>query len=306
MKKPIVKFSEEELDAAYGELSAEERHAILSGLDDRVEGDPAVEANLHRGLTSLGRQVTESSTTPVPPIPEAVKRSLRDQMVQATAERKAEEAALAVWMVKPEVNRKKHKPEGPSGWAGLFRAGPIMGLAGVAAAVMIGMFFLGKSGLLGNRNVPVAQTAKILTPGKVTGFRAPVFTWTSDNGGAVNLEVVDAASGVVVAQSEQVFSPIGYENFSKAVPLDPAKEYRFRILTSGKSLAEVSFQVGGNAISEAPVPEATLEGVIQQCQQYIASGRPADAWMLWSKLTSDETGDTRMQELKKLILDLIG
>lgn len=60
------------------------------------------------------------------------------------------------------------------------------------------------------------------------------------------------------------------------------------------------------AVQRGPRREATLEGVIRQCEGFIASGRPADAWMLWTQLSESEKQDPKMQELKKVILEKIG
>lgn len=90
-----------------------------------------------------------------------------------------------------------------------------------------------------------------------------------------------------------------------ARPLQGAS-YKLRVVAEDDLLLEKNFKTTQFAVERGPIREESLDGVIRQCEGFIAAGRPADAWMLWHQLKASEKQDLRMQELKKLILSKIG
>ena len=299
MKKTISEFSESDWNESFGELSPEEREAMISeGEGDAVAFDPTRESVIHRGLVTLGSAVRTSGET-VPPMPANLKSTLMAEVESSVQARRDEEASLirgAEGQDRPvEVVAKT-----PPFWSRL----KLLALAGAAAVLVCGVvaLFLDE----GSSSVPMAGGATILTPGEVTGFQAPIFTWKADNGGAVDVEVADARTGRKIASLGGAFSPVSFEKFEIQSPLVPGQTYRVTVSGGRKGLAETTFRISSEAVAGGPVRENTLEGVIRQCEDLIEQGRPADAWMLWAKLSSDEKQDERMQRLREIILERIG
>ena len=305
MKKKLREFSDQEFEAAFGDLSTEERADLLESDD---EFDPELETGVRRALNEGKEEWQKAEQGEVPPMPESVRMAMKNSVEEALRENAAEEKELDSRIQSTETSKRRSSSSSSGqSWIGaLLRPGPIIGLLGAAAAVALGLFLLNDNG--GNDPaVTFANSANLLTPGEKTGFRAPVFTWKTDNGGAADLEVVDAESGALVASLDTVFSPIAFEKLeqNEGEILGVDRGYRVVIKAGKKTLATREFRTDSQAVARGPVREASLEGVIDQCEKLIASGRAADAWMLWSKLTDAEKGDQRMQELKKEILGKI-
>lgn len=300
MKKPLKEFTEEELSAAFGtDLSEEERDQLIAAEGDSIF-DPAEEAAFHSNLRQSGQAVQTQVAEAVPALPPSVKAEMEQAMQAALTEKAAADAAFqkqAEAAYQPPVPKTVPKEK-------KFNFSALLGLAGACAALAIGAYwyvnFTGQSGA----GMTMAKSARILTPGPVTGFSDPVFTWQAENGGAVDIRILD--KGKVVAGIETVFSPIALDKLGTGLNLEPGKAYTFQVLSPEKILAEKSFAISEDAAVGGPVREPTLEGVIRQCENYIAQNRPADAWMLWSKLTDPEKQDERMKALKERIMALIG
>lgn len=299
MKKTISEFSESDWTQSFGELSPEEREAMISeGEGDELTFDPNREAVIQQGLVSLGADVRTSGES-IPRMPASLKSSLMAE-VESSVQARTEEEAKLIRNAEERERPVEVTAEAPPFWSRL----KLLALAGATAVLVVGGLALMLDN--GTSSVPMAGGATILTPGEVTGFQAPIFTWKADNGGVVDVEVTDLQTGKTIASLEAAFSPVSFEKFEIQSQLEPGQTYRVTVSGERKGLAETTFQVSSGALAGGPVRESSLEGVIRQCENLIEEGRPADAWMLWAKLSSDEKQDERMQRLKEVILEKIG
>jgi len=149
----------------------------------------------------------------------------------------------------------------------------------------------------------VAGTAEVLTPAGATAFTEPVFTWTTDNGGVVRIEVIDPVTGETLATLDRAYSPVRFSSMERFSTLAEGRAYRVAVRDAkkGRLLADGGFATiaGGEG---APQRAGALDDVLRQCESYVGAGRPADAWMIWAELSGDEKADPRMQALRERIL----
>lgn len=288
-------FSEEYLEETMGDLDGVDLEKLRGDLE-AVGVDAASDGNVHR-LFSEAASASEESE--VPEIPSAAMALFEEKRAEAFARVAEEEAELDRSIASKSEDSKSVRKERSA----FFRLPVQLGLLGAAAAVAVA--FVWQQGKNGQApNVTYAQSVTVLTPGEATGFAEPVFTWKADNGGAVDVTVVDGESGNEVASVELAYSPLRWSSLSDRAALEPGRGYEVRLSSGGERLSERAFRTLDSA-ADAPEPEATIEGIIEQCENLIAENRPADAWMLWAELTGEQKAHPKMQELKTMILQQI-
>ena len=291
-------LTDKELERTLGPLNEDE----IADLRDRLadfDGSAETDLAIDELLRETAGEVTEVN---VPDIPPATRELFDARRKEALEEVAAEEEDL-----ESTIYSKPRRYEEPSEKKSLFdRFRLPVGLAvGAAAVVAAGLFFLGErnSGSTGT-DILYADAVSVLTPGEVTGFTEPVLTWKAANGGAADIEVVDAAGGAVLAKLDQAFSPVRWSALDTQSSLKPGTKYEVRVLAGKSVLASRTFSTEGK--ETAPTPAENLDGIVQQCEELIAANRSADAWMLWAELNAAQKSDPRMQELKQRILQEIG
>ncbi len=304
MKKTINEFTPEELAASFGKLTGEELADIKSAAVDDVF-DPAFERKVKNTLEHLASDQAEEPEFS-PSLPDSVRVEMDKTRETAFAQLAKEEKELDSRVEESVFGERGAGDREQEGWMKrFFQPARILRMMGAAAAIVVGGVLLFQGPREGAEPV-IASQAKLLTPGPVTGFTEPVFVWKTDRKEAVKLEVIDVNSGSTVASGSNVVSPVVFSDLDIVSHLVPDGRYLIRISEGTTLLTEREFATMPHAVQRGPRREINLAGVIRQCEQFIASDRPADAWMLWSQLTDLEKSDSRMQELKKQILAKIG
>lgn len=300
MKREAKEISDDEWTKSLGELN----EADFSALRDGLEGE-TVDLEADGKLDKLLRDATSESKVSIddaPPLPPSVRERFEAEKNTALAAIAAEEEELDA-SIYSTPRRYSPEPEKKSFLSKLF--GPIgIGVVGAAAAVCIGVFVINRSEAPSTVTTFAANSATMLTPGEVTGFTEPVFTWNTDNGGSVDIEIREVGTGRVVGSLKQVFSPLRYSSLVGDEALSGNGNYEVKILNGDEALASRTFKTL-DATGGAPAPPEEMDEIIRQCKELIAKNRPADAWMLWGELTVDQKKDPRMKELKELILGAI-
>ncbi|MFT5469950.1 MAG: hypothetical protein ACI8UO_005073 [Verrucomicrobiales bacterium] len=287
-----------QLESAFGALTdaeAEELNAEMAERGESVENQLAVQ----QLLADVAAKAPVKQNAPAPAMPESARRRMEDARAEAFARASAAEESVEALPPSTEHGQTFF------GWlATALFSGPGLAVAGGVAAIAVTAFILISRGGLGAGDPLVASSADVQTPGVVTGFTEPTLTWKTDKAAPVRVVIEDVTSGAIVASVEQAFSPLPFEKLGVS-GLAPGKAYRVRIESGKETLAVSPFSVADSAAG-APERDATLNGVVKQCETLIAASRHADAWMLWAALTEAEQADPRMQKLKALILDAIG
>jgi hypothetical protein len=287
-------MTDEDLEKTLGELGEDEIAEIRKGLGS-LEIDPEKDFAMDSLLKETASAVEDEE---IPGIPASAMALFEAQREAAMAEVAQEEEDLDS-TIYSQPRRYSEAPPKQS-FLSRFRIPVGLGLAGAAAAIAVAMLYQGGEGTSGIP-VAVADAVSVLTPGEVTGFTEPVLTWKAENGGVVDIEVVESGSGKTVASLDRAFSPVRWGTLSSQGALEPGVEYEVRLTAEGKSLATKTFSTMSSAAA-APEPASDLDGIVAQCEALIAGNRPADAWMLWAELNSSQKADPRMQELRKVIL----
>lgn len=286
-------MTDEDLEKTLGELGKDEIAEIRKSLGN-LEVDPEKDLAMDSLLKDTASAVDDDG---VPEIPASAMALFEEQREAAMAEVAQEEADLESTIYSQP--RRYSEPSPKQSFFSRLRLPVGLGLAGAAAAIAVAMLYQGSESTSGIP-VTVADAVSVLTPGDVTGFTEPVLTWKAENGGVVDVEVVESGSGRTIASLDQAFSPVRWGTLSTQGALKPGVEYEVRLTAEGKSLATKTFSTIASAA--APEPAADLDGIVAQCEALLAENRPADAWMLWAELNSSQKADARMQELRKVIL----
>lgn len=300
MKREAKEISDDEWTKSLGELNEADFAALREGL----AGEPVdleSDAKVDRLMKSVGSggKVSEEDA---PPLPDSIRDMFEAQKNETLESLAAEEDSLES-SIYSRPRRYHPEKEKKSLFSILF--GPVgLAVVGAAAAVCIGLFVILREKPASPVDTLAATTASMLTPGDVTGFTEPVFTWNTDNGGSVDIEIIETSTGRVVGSLKQVFSPLRFSSLAGEKSLSGDGTYEVRILNGDKALASRTFKTQ-NARDGAPSPSDNLDEIIRSCEELIAANRPADAWMLWGELTADQKKDPRMAELKEKILGAI-
>ncbi len=310
MKRKVEELSDLELESVLGQMGKIDMDVARRNLADG-EIDLDADATMNRLLADMGKETTVDSGD-VPNLPDSVRMMFEESKKQTFDLLAEEEAALSgsVYVRSMDTSPIAGPVKKDGGLlASIFR--PAVVSWGIcAAAIAVGIFVI-KNNNERPAGLPilVATEASVLTPGKVTGFSEPTFTWETDNGGVVFVDVVNAESGAVVASLDRAFSPVRYSLMKDASALEAGQNYRVSVRggeAAGTVLASQEFATVSDA-SGAPERAESLDGVIKQCENYLAANRAGDAWMLWAELTAAEKSDARMQELKtKILAELVG
>lgn len=303
MKRNIEEISAEEWKETLGDLGDDELEAIRAEKSGQ-EIDFDADRDLHRLLEEMGKETTTDGDD-VPGLPDSVRKVFETERNQvfdrlAQEEWEVERAALQ----KKAEQRRAARQRSPL--AKFFRPA-VLSWAASAALIAVGAYFLVTELNRPNRGYLAATTASVLTPGDITGFTEPTFTWDTDNGGIVKLVVVEIESSKTVATLDRAFSPSRFTSMEVVSSLQAGKSYRVTVVNAHEQdevLATQEFATLGEAAGR-PERAADLEGVINQCRTYLAENRAGDAWMLWAELTPAEKADTRMEELRVEILAVL-
>ncbi|MCG8600446.1 MAG: hypothetical protein MI807_09925 [Verrucomicrobiales bacterium] len=295
MSEPDHTLTDEELEKTLGSLGEDDIAEVrkeLSGFDVNAETDQSIDELLRETAGDLPE-------VNVPDIPAAAKELFDARRKEAFEEVAAEEQNLEA-TVYSRPRRYGDAPE-KKGFFARFRLPVGLAATALAAALVVGMFYKGDDP---TGDILYADVASLLTPGDVTGFTEPVFTWDVANQGAADIEVIESGSRKVVAALERAYSPLRWSALESSAALESGKGYEVQVKSGGSVLASRSFSIKGAAA--APVPAGNLDDIVKQCEELIADNRPADAWMLWAELNASQKSDPRMQELKEKILQKIG
>lgn len=311
MKRKVENLSDAELEAILGDVSKVDIDVARRNLKEG-EVDLEMDVAVNRLLEDLGRETTVDSGD-VPDLPPEVKSLFVNSKKETFEKMAKEEAELkgSVYVRSVETSPIAGPKKRDGGLlASIFRPA-VISWAICAAAIAIGIFVIKSNNQPGAQggSVLVASEATVLTPGKLTGFSEPTFTWETNNGGVVFVDVVEAESGKVVASLDRAFSPLRFQSMNGEGPLKGGLKYKVSVRGGEKASTVLTTQEFETVakVEGAPKREETLEGVIKQCENFLAESRPGDAWMLWAELTADEKADERMQQLKVLILsELVG
>ena len=249
-----------------------------------------------RSVSSLGEIPTED----IPPLP----ATLRAELERATISEGVEDTVEADSTIYSIPRRFREGAPKSSARPRTGITSMVFWTAGLAAAAAVAILATTKLRSKPQVEVPIANAATVLTPGEVTGFTEPIFTWETDNGGVVDVMIVDRETGDTIATLSQAFSPLRFQAMAKNEPLRPNASYAIRLMASERQLGERIFNTGENA-KGAPLPAGDVDAIVRQCESLLAERRAADAWMLWSELTVTEKSDPRMQELRTRILALL-
>lgn len=299
MSHPVPQPSKAELEAVFGPLTDGEAADLAAQVESEgidLAADREISALLQAALPR-----EEVIAEAAPPLPAQVRDQWEATRAALQARQRRPAVALSLW------DRLAERFRGLA--ESLHLPAPVLAAA-CAAVLVAAVVLLGDFG--GQDDGPALASGGVfwLTPGPVTGFAEPVFTWEVKDPAPVDLELTRASDGAVIARFDRAFSPVPFSKIREAsgakAALNPGESYRVAARGKGGTvLAESRFAVSADAGS-APERAASLEGVIEQCKTLIAANRPADAWMLWAYLTQEEKADPRMQELKAAILGTIG
>tara|TARA_R110002096_G_scaffold238140_3_gene429580 strand:- start:822 stop:1718 length:897 start_codon:yes stop_codon:yes gene_type:complete len=292
MKKEAKNLSEKEIESAVGTIDSADLESIRDGLRGETI-DLEVDGRID-GLMKMANDVSLVDESDIPPLPSDVRDFFEEQREFTEVEVRKEEKKLNETVFTKPRRQALPAKEKVSWFPRL--ALPV----GLAAAAVITVAVASKSIFPGSPNVAFAGSVSLLTPGDLTGYAKPTFTWETDNGGVVGLTVKDQASGETVVSLEKAYSPIRFEALKGSGALKPGSQYLVELTSGEQSLAVRPFETLEDS-SGAPKPQKTLGGIIGQCKKLIAENRSADAWMLWGELTSQQKQDPRMQALKDQI-----
>ena len=300
MKRPAKEISDDEWKKSLGEMNEADFAALKEGLvGESIDLEQQEKLGRLLSAASSDMKVAEEDA---PPLPDSVRARFEAAKNEALASEAAAEAELES-SIYSQPRRYRPEAEKKSFFSSLF--GPIgLGIAGAAAAVAVGVYVKNSSAPDSGAMTLAANSASVLTPGEITGFAEPIFTWKTDNGGAVDIEIIETGTGRVIGSMKRVFSPLRYSSLLGEGGLSGNSEYEVRILSDGEALASQEFRTR-DSLERSPFPPENLDAIIRRCEELIADSRPADAWMLWGELTSSQKADPRMQELKTKILGAI-
>lgn len=295
MKDDPISISDELLRATLGELSEKELAEIREALSSEAlnaDHDSKVDQVL-RAAALVGNEGE------APALPAAVRDRLEAARDSAISDSVGGETETGVYSVPKRYDADHGTGKNISRF---HTTAVIAGGLAVAASVAVA-FVTYVRPVTQQMAITFAEAANLLTPGEETAFLEPIFTWKADNGGVVEVEVFDG-EGTRLARLDKAFSPLRWESLEVEQALEPGVEYELKLSTRDGVIVTRPFQTVPSA-SGAPTPGETLEGIIEQCESYIAANRPADAWMLWGELTASQKSDPRMQALKEQILAVI-